>query len=119
MTAPKQSDTPSAYFAVKPPDAREEEPNMKFVDIVVQSTSGVTIVPEKGNVEMAELLSPLASVVEKGDTIMGFEIKVLVIGVPLTKEVLLTKPHVDKAKRPKEAAKAITTQQVLKKMKTS
>ena len=125
LLQPKMSETPSAYFAAKPhtllvtqhPDFRET-PNMQYMDLVVQSTAGVTLCTDPKDLAMAEKLAPLAAVVEDGDTIMGFTIRVLVNCVPLKKGDLLTKPLVEKAKRSNaDVAKPVTSQQLLKKMR--
>jgi hypothetical protein len=110
-------ENPSAYFAVKPPEAHTDQPNMVFVELNVQSASGVTIQTDKSNKEMVENMSKLAAVVENSDTMMGFTIKVLVNCVALHKGDLLTKAAVEKTKRPLEAAKPVTTQTVFKRMR--
>ena len=117
LMAPKMAETPSAYFAVKPPDAPKDKPNMEFVDLVIQSIAGFTVGNGKEGMERASLLAPLAAVVEQDDTVMGFAIRVLVNCVDPKKGDLLTKPSVEKAKKPKDELKPVTTQQVLKKMK--
>ena len=117
LMAPNMLENPSAYFAVKPPEAHSDQPNMVFVELNIQSASGVTIQTDKSNKEMVENMSKLAAVVENSDTMMGFTIKVLVNCVALKKGDLLTKAAVEKPKRPLEAAKPVTTQQVLKRMR--
>ena len=89
---------------------------MVFVDLVVQSTAGLTVGTGKGNMERASLLAPLAAVVEQDDTVMGFAIKVLVNCVDLKTGDLLTKPHVEKAAKAKSQPKPVTTEEVLKKL---
>ena len=115
LVPPKMADTPSAYYAVQPPKNPKDTTNMQFVDLVVQSTAGLTIT-EGLTQEMAESLAPLAAVVEKDDTVMGFTIKVLVNCVDLRKGDLLTKPPVEKAKKARDERKPVTTQEVLNKL---
>ena len=117
LMAPKMTENPSAYFAVKPPEALTDQPNMVFVELKVQSAAGVTVHTDKTNTEMVENLAKLVAVVENDDTMMGFTIKVLVNCVALKKGDLLTKAAVEKPKRALEAAKPVTTQQVLKRMR--
>ena len=102
---------------MQPPETPTDHPNMVFVDLKVQSASGVTIHTDKSNKEMVENMSNLAAVVENSDTMMGFTIKVLVNCVALKKGDLLTKAAVEKPKRALEAAKPVTTQEVLKRMR--
>ena len=119
LMPPNMLENPSAYFAVKPPEAHSDQPNMVFVELNVQSASGVTIHTDKSNKEMVENMSTLAAVVENSDTMMGFTIKVLVNCVALKKGDLLTKAAIEKPKRALEAVKPVTTQQVLKRMRQS
>ena len=117
LMPPNMLENPSAFFAVQPPETHADEPNMVFVELNVQSASGVTIHTDKTNKEMVENMSNLAAVVENSDTMMGFTIKVLVNCVALKKGDLLTKAAVEKTKRALDAAKPVTTQQVLKRMR--
>ena len=117
LVPPKMADTPSAYFAVQPPEKPKDTPNMQFVELIVQSIAGLTVAAG-ATMAMAELLAPLAAVVERDDTVMGFTIKVLVNCVDLRKGDLLTKPPVEKAKKARDERKPVTTQEVLKQLKT-
>jgi hypothetical protein len=117
LMPPNMSENPSAFFAVQPPETHKDQPNMVFVELKVQSASGVTIHTDKSNKEMVENMSTLAAVVENSDTMMGFTIKVLVNCVALHKGDLLTKAAVEKTKRPLEAAKPVTTKTVFKRMR--
>ena len=117
LMPPNMKENPSAFFAVQSPVTLKDEPNMVFVELKVQSASGVTIHTDKSNTEMVENMSRLAAVVENSDTMMGFTIKVLVNCVALKKGDLLTKAAVEKTKRALDAAKPVTTQQVLKRMR--
>ena len=119
LDAAKMAETPSAYFAVQPPEVLTDTPNMQYVDLVVQSTAGITLCTTPGDLGMAQKLAPLAEVVEKDDTIMAFTIRVLVNCVDLKKGDLLTKPRVEKPKstHARKHVEPITSNQVLKKMK--
>ena len=115
------AETPSAYFAVVPQDVTIDTPNMQYVDLVVQPIAAVTLVTEPKDMEMAEKLAPLAAVVEKDDTVMGFTIKVLVNCVALKKGDLRTKPQVGTSSQNRSEERRpppkITTQQLLKRMR--
>ena len=117
LMPPNMLENPSAFFAVQPPETHKDQPNMVFVELKVQSASGITIHTDKSNREMVENMSKLVAVVENSDTMMGFTIKVLVNCVALKKGDLLTKAAVEKTKRTLDAAKPVTTQQVLKRMR--
>ena len=118
LVPPEMADTPSAYWAVHPVENPKDTPNMMFVDVVVQSTAGLTFADGLPR-QLAESLAPLAAVVERDDTLMGFTIKVLVNCVDLKKGDLLTRPSVEKAKKVKDERRAVTTQEVLKRARTS
>ena len=75
LVAPPPADTPSAFFAVRAPYDAADEPNMQYVDLLVQSTTGVVLA--FGDDDKLKWVA-LASAAEASDTVMRFKIKVLV-----------------------------------------
>ena len=102
---PPSGDTPSAFFAVGLPDDPHEEPNMEFQDILLTSTTGLTIAFKPDSLMKRRDLQACA---EEVDQALGFRIRVLVNCEPLRKGDLLTKPGQRAPTRERGPASAIT-----------
>ena len=103
---PPPPDSPSAYFAIKVPGNPLDEPNMMFEDIVVTSTTGVTL---RFNIHNKNNCHKMAAAAEADDIVMRFKIRVLVNQEALNRGDLLTRPVKDEIecaeKKPKTRAR--------------
>ena len=114
---PPPLDAPSAYFAVKVPENPLDEPNMMYEDILVTSTTGVTLAFK---LENKNACYKMAAVAEAQDVVVRFKIRVLVNREELRRGDLLTRPDEDKrgcAEKKTKTAERITPGQLLKKQK--
>ena len=87
---PPVADTPSAFFAVGLPDDASEEPNMEFQDVVLTSSTGVTLAFAPDCLMKCRNMQAVA---EEKDVALGFKLRVLVNCEPLRNGQLLTKPR--------------------------
>ena len=108
---PPPGDTPSAFFAVGLPDDQAEEPNMEFHDILLTSTTGVSIAFAP---DTKMKCSSLQAQAEEQDQALGFKIRVLVNCDVLRKGDLLTRAGQKAPKRERGPVSAITPSAVTK-----
>ena len=112
---PPPPESPSAYFAIKEPENPLDAPNMMFEDIVVTSTTGVTL---RFNIHNKNNCHKMAAAAEAEDIVMRFKIRVLVNQEALNRGDILTRPEKDKMdcaeKQPKTRAR-ITPSALLQK----
>ena len=111
---PPPAESPSAFFLIKPPEDKTDDPNMMYEDIIVTSTTGVTLAFQPQNKSNCQ---KMAAAAEALDVVMRFKIRVLVNDEPLKRGDILTCPERDKmqcAEKPAKPLARITPSQILK-----
>ena len=87
--APPPAESPSAYFAVNVPENPLGEPNMMYEDIMVTSSTGVTLALQEENKSNCAKMVVAA---ERGDSVVRFKIRILVNKALPDRGDLLTRP---------------------------
>ena len=88
--APPPAESPSAYFAVNVPENPLDTPNMMYEDIVVTSSTGVTLAFKEENKTNC---AKMAAAATREDAVVRFKMRVLVNQAVLQRGDLLTRPE--------------------------